>query len=126
MKKLGTCIRPGCGEEATARGLCRGCYHAAKAAVKKQWVTWQKLEEMGKLLPKRQGKSCVAWPWLMDWCKDPVVQRQIALGPIPPERPAREPKKARGGWPKGKPRKPPPLVDLSQARDPVPFGRPTQ
>ncbi len=94
------CLRPGCDKEAESRGLCRPDYNAAKQAVKKGFASWDKLQEMGKVLPKQRGHNPASWGWLLDWSDDPGV-RSWTNG-------AQEakPRKKKMGWPKGKKRGP--------------------
>lgn len=96
------CLRPGCGQDVQARGLCRHCYNVAKHAVKKGFATWDKLQEEGKVMPARSTHNPAIWGWVLDWCEDPAA-RAWKTGAPPAQ--ARGPKK-QVGWPKGKKRGP--------------------
>ena len=58
------CLRPGCEHEALSRGLCRSCYAAAAACVRRGQTTWKDLEAAGKILPVgTQGVRGAAAKW---------------------------------------------------------------
>ena len=61
------CLRPGCGRDAKTRGLCAGCYSAARTLVKRGKVTWEQLEEAGKCnaVTPRQAGGGEARAWLL-------------------------------------------------------------
>lgn len=55
------CKRPGCKNEAAARGLCRSDFTAAWRLVSDAVTTWEELERRGKVDPKRPS----ARQWLL-------------------------------------------------------------
>jgi len=43
----------GCNRAIRMRGLCNGCYTAARKYVTRGWACWQSLEQLGLILPAR-------------------------------------------------------------------------
>lgn len=57
------CLRPGCTKYSDARGLCKGCYVYARNEVISGRRTWEELERLGKVLPRKQK-----------WARSPITQ----------------------------------------------------
>jgi len=52
------CLVPFCNNESTTRGLCHSCYMQVRYVVKQNDdVTWEKLEQEGKVLPSKRKRS---------------------------------------------------------------------
>ena len=53
------CLAPGCGNRATARGMCCNCYQKSRAEVAKGHTSWLKLEQEGRAIPRMlEAKYC--------------------------------------------------------------------
>lgn len=54
MKSTDKCMVPECKSMANTRGLCPSHYQFARKLVKEKRITWEKLEENKKTLPRKK------------------------------------------------------------------------
>ena len=54
-------MRPGCGNRVKTRGVCSGCYTAARRLVLDGATTWAELEKTGKVAPRRGRYGTKDW-----------------------------------------------------------------
>lgn len=76
------CLRPECGRQVIARGLCNLCHAAANKLIKKGTLTWEQLEQEGKSIkPVRKVRDYNASNWLLgaNKPKAPTHQEKIAI-----------------------------------------------
>ena len=59
------CLRPGCKNIGTARGLCNEDYSRASQLVKQGVTTWEQLEEHKKCWPRKAQRTEVARQWFL-------------------------------------------------------------
>lgn len=53
----GFCVTKNCTRPSVSRGLCQTCQMAAKRLIREGKTTWEQLEEMGLINPKKQGRE---------------------------------------------------------------------
>jgi len=80
------CLRPDCGANTYARGLCENCYQAARRLVAQKHTTWEILERQGKaratgrnaaknwlLTPSKKKEKRRENPWNAKHAADPTL-----------------------------------------------------
>lgn len=86
MRNYERCLNPNCdaNQYHYARGLCRGCYHAARILIMKGRTTWAELEKTGKCLPRGAiGSNAQRADWFLGGKGRDRKPRHKTTGTVP-------------------------------------------